>query len=536
MSDKNSGLSAIELELNAKRPLLIAFAILIISLVAVMAVRELAIGRYTSPTIPAAIVLAIVEGIVIVLIRRGRYDLGAYITMGLVNLLIAGLFLLQGYQRAFILDQPALFMSISILASSFFIRKKRIVLVFAGFDALAFAAIIIRIALSGPLPEGDQPLASQIVIPSIMLTFNIALSFFIRRVSDMMLEKVNAQLKESQQKAEKGMALMERSSANIQELRSFGTEAQTTLEASQNIEGISTSMMSDVENVKRQLEASNMAMDSILAAMAALNAKSDDQSAHVAETVASIEEMSANIRTITDITAKKRDAAISLLERAKEGERAMEESIGAFEKLKSYIDGILETTGVIQGIAGQTNLLAMNAAIEAAHAGDSGRGFSVVADEVRKLAETSSTSAKEISDNLAKLVEDIKGTGTVIRSSGDAFKRIETEIQDVVKAMEEIGEGMKETTIGAEQIMTSTSVLNEVSLSVSDKAKEVRANHGTAVSEMTTIAKTMSALSQQMSDIIHGSGGIRASMELIRSRSTDLLSLSESLDSELRSL
>jgi methyl-accepting chemotaxis protein len=133
----------------------------------------------------------------------------------------------------------------------------------------------------------------------------------------------------------------------------------------------------------------------------------------------------------------------------------------------------------------------MNAAIEAAHAGDAGRGFSVVADEVRKLAETSSENAHAISGNMARLVGDIKNPGNLIKTSGESFKLIETKIGGVVQALEEIGHGMKETSIGTDQIMESSTVLNDVTYAVNDKVMEVRSSHDTAVSEMSSIDSTM---------------------------------------------
>ncbi|HUW71287.1 MAG TPA: methyl-accepting chemotaxis protein [bacterium] len=326
------------------------------------------------------------------------------------------------------------------------------------------------------------------------------------------------------------------SSAYLLQVQNFGKDALTTLGASKMIEGTSVAMQDEVKAVESQALASKDALDEILVSISELTDRAENQSAHVAETVASIEEMNANIQNITSISEKKRSIAINLLEQAKDGEQSMDKAISAFDNLSKYVDGILETTSVIQSIAGQTNLLAMNAAIEAAHAGDAGRGFSVVADEIRKLSETSSDNARGISANLTRLVQDIGSTGEVIKASGVAFRSIETEIGGVVLALEEISNGMKETSIGADQIMESSIVLNDVSLSVNDKVKQVRSSHGKAVGQMASITSTMNGLSAQMASIIEGTKGIRSSMEDISERSIDMVQQSELMNEELQHL
>jgi methyl-accepting chemotaxis protein len=310
----------------------------------------------------------------------------------------------------------------------------------------------------------------------------VGLVLFVRRAIDLAQAELRARLADAAARAERAGRLMERSGGNLRGARASGGDARTTLEASPRIDAASGEVTAEAAKIERQVDEAGVALGDILCAMADLTGRADDRSAHVTETAAAIEQMDATLRTISDIAGKKLEAALGLFERAKEGQQAMDESVDAIEKLKSYIDGVVGTTGVIEGIAGQTNLLAMNAAIEAAHAGDAGRGFSVVSDEVRKLAETSSASAREISGNLAKLVDDIKGTGGAIRGSGEAFRRIETEIVGVVEAMDEIARGMKEASI------------------------------------------------------IAGAGGIRGAMENIRTRSDALVAQAEGIDAELRGL
>ncbi len=539
MKSKNRELSATEtgaLELRTKRPLLLSFIGLLMALLAIMVARPIISGNFSDVTIPAGATLLVFQGIALLLSLKGAYDTSSLISTGSLNLLIAAAFIAQGYSRQFILDQAAMFLIFGLLAAALFIRKKSLVYAFSAYVVVAFGLTVTRIALSASIPEGHKSLVSQVIIPAICLTLSIAVTLFIRRIFDSMMQEVQHQLDAVQKRAEKAKSLMESSQVYLLQVQNFGKDAQKTLGASKAIEGTSGAMMDEVKSVESQTLESKAALDEILASISELTDQAESQSAHVAETVASIEQMNANVQNITSISEKKRNTALNLLEQAKDGEQSMDKAISAFDNLSRYVDAILETTSVIQGIAEQTNLLAMNAAIEAAHAGDAGRGFSVVADEIRKLSETSSDNARGISANLTRLVQDIGSTGDVIKASGIAFKLIETEIGGVVQALEEISNGMKETSIGADQIMESSIVLNDVSFSVNDKVKQVRSSHGKAVGQMASITATMKGLSAQMASIIEGTKGIRGSMEDINERSAGMVQQSELMNEELHHL
>ncbi|MBN2440912.1 MAG: methyl-accepting chemotaxis protein [Spirochaetales bacterium] len=199
----------------------------------------------------------------------------------------------------------------------------------------------------------------------------------------------------------------------------------------------------------------------------------DTQTVDISESSSSIEEMIASINNISKTTKLKAEVVTNLQKTALAGDRAMEENITIINKITHSTQFILEMIDVINSISSQTNLLAMNAAIEAAHAGDAGKGFSVVADEIRKLAENSSNSAQEISKSLNEVVNAIDIAGNTSTVAEKSFKDMVLEINEVSLSFSEITNTMEELSSGAEQITTALTSLIESSQTISNLAKDI---------------------------------------------------------------
>ena len=183
--------------------------------------------------------------------------------------------------------------------------------------------------------------------------------------------------------------------------------------------------------------------------------------------------MIGNIMSIEAIIKKSVDAVEQLDTATIAGESNLSEVSTLVEKIEEKSHGLEEMSNVIQQISEQTNLLAMNAAIEAAHAGESGKGFAVVADEIRKLAENSGTEAKKIADVLAeikKMIDDAYEGTVSTKKEFDNIVRGSSE----VKTMElEIKDAMAEQNNGGKLILQAVSKLKDSEQAVVVAAKQL---------------------------------------------------------------
>ena len=253
-----------------------------------------------------------------------------------------------------------------------------------------------------------------------------------------------------------------------------GSTSSTVSQVTENIAEVERK----IEGLDGHVGGTTDSLSNLNNAISQLNELIVDQAAMVEESSASITEMIASIDSISKIANQRMEGVGSLSKVSITGNEQLTETVGKIKEIGSSIQEINEITGIIQGIAAQTNLLAMNAAIEAAHAGEAGRGFAVVADEIRKLAETSAENSRHITDSIKTITTFIDDTVRSGEATAESFKEISGEIDVVSNSFMEIRDGVDELKTGSEHVLKAVTALTEMSAKVKENSDAMEGETG----------------------------------------------------------
>ncbi len=267
--------------------------------------------------------------------------------------------------------------------------------------------------------------------------------------------------------------------------------AANTEEVSSTIEEITATMNSSktkTQNLNVEIESSGSELLEVVEIIQTVVDLIDSQSASIAESSAAIEEMVSSINSISAVTETKKKFTDDLGAMAKNGADEMENTLSSIEEISKTAGSIIEMINVINNVAEQTDLLAMNAAIEAAHAGEYGKGFAVVADEIRKLAEATALNARDISASLNVIIDKIHGTSDVTKKTSSTISRIISGIYDVASSMNEMLTGMKEISAGGNQITQALSELISITEKLTGSSRDMRGKNETIANSMKNIS------------------------------------------------
>lgn len=199
----------------------------------------------------------------------------------------------------------------------------------------------------------------------------------------------------------------------------------------------------------------------------------ENQSAIVTESSAGIEEMITNIQSVSSNIEQVNHYYDELLHAAQSGKTRIKEANNLVDHVAEMSGLLLEANKVIAAIASQTNLLAMNAAIEAAHAGDTGAGFSVVADEIRNLAEKSAIQSKDVGNKLKEIKASIDKAVLSAAAAEQGYDEVTELIDTVTRFEDEIRNAMKEQAEGSKQVLEALTAMTTVTETVRNGSKEI---------------------------------------------------------------
>ena len=267
-----------------------------------------------------------------------------------------------------------------------------------------------------------------------------------------------------------------------------------------NIQSVNNRVMNQSASVNQ----THSTMGNVVGNINKLNGQIEFQSSHISQGSLAIGELVANTEKVAQTLFNNNVNVKALMDASEVGRSGLRDVVADIQEIARESEGLMEINEVMENIASQTNLLSMNAAIEAAHAGEVGKGFSVVADEIRKLAEDSGEQSKITGDVLKKITESISKITASTENVLGKFSAIDSNVKTVAEEEAKIRKTMEDQGEGNRQILEAVAKVDEITREVHDGAGEMLEGAKEVIHESTNLEKVTHEITLGMNEMASG--------------------------------
>ena len=288
-------------------------------------------------------------------------------------------------------------------------------------------------------------------------------------------------------------------------LNETGNELSTKMENHVEVLDATANQISEIsDHITEQtskVESITNGMQSVEAEIDSLEKKLSMQSQAISQSSSVIEEITANIRSVDENVKEILEEYKKLVAEADEGQQQQKSVSNQIGNIEQQSDNLMNANAAIASIAKQTNLLAMNAAIEASHAGEAGKGFAVVAAEIRTLAETSAKQSESISRLLQDIRESITGIVDSSKKSAANFASVSEKIMRLEQLITEVQGGMNEERIGAENILNAMVTLEGTTKDINQASAHMKGESAQVFEDIQMLKELAEKTHSKSSDV-----------------------------------
>ncbi|MCR4790054.1 MAG: hypothetical protein K5839_03130 [Treponemataceae bacterium] len=389
------------------------------------------------------------------LTKRGHMILGSYMaTIGYITACIVVGFFVRADISVHIGYRTACFFIVMGILNAMVSIKDFQILLFYTVSQILFFVSQFTVYLSVFQSDIHNGISVSIIGFMGMLFGNLAL-YYTSRLNTNVVEHSEKEHLASEKNLSKITDVLSQTKESLNIGQKLNDATDTATESINMINGLYRDLMDETVQLKQQTEEAKSASAEVTQQAGKIGEGIQDQNMSLDESSSAMVQISSNISQINVIAEKRRQGMSQVVSILDDQGKLITKLVNDFEKVKESSKGIANFVQTVDSIAGQTNLLAMNASIEAAHAGTMGKGFGVIAQEIRKLSEETSKNASKIADTLKENTVVVQETSNSVTEFAKITENSAQEIRESVISMEEILRGISEMNNATQEVTKS---------------------------------------------------------------------------------